>query len=291
MQIALPLPEPDEIDLPSLAPTPTGDAPTTEEKRFNYFNYFTEIEDAFVARRGAPMIISSLDWALIESWRAEGVPLHIVLRGIAHAFDRRDAAPSHPLLIARRVNSLMYCQQAVLTEYAGYRQSQVGAAGAGDADAASATETPNAANEPFPVSLVVNFLETSAVELERMRDEISRFIREEYPHVHLHDATQRTIGRLRELAAGLTQATDAPSMEKLEADLTVLDDALFGALRSDVAPETSAAIEREATAALKPYKKRMEAAAYQQTLENYVARQMRLHYGMPRLSLFYLRPE
>ena len=48
----------------------------------NYFNYFTEIEDAFVRRRGKHLFLSPLDWALMEVWRQQGIPLHIVLRGV-----------------------------------------------------------------------------------------------------------------------------------------------------------------------------------------------------------------
>jgi hypothetical protein len=33
----------------------------------NYFNYFTELEDRFKQRRGALLLLSTLDWALIET--------------------------------------------------------------------------------------------------------------------------------------------------------------------------------------------------------------------------------
>jgi len=35
----------------------------------NYFNYFTEIETRFQQRRGSLLMLSTLDWALIETWR------------------------------------------------------------------------------------------------------------------------------------------------------------------------------------------------------------------------------
>ena len=41
----------------------------------NYFNYFTEIEERFQQRRGALLLLSTLDWALIETWREAGIPL------------------------------------------------------------------------------------------------------------------------------------------------------------------------------------------------------------------------
>ncbi len=61
----------------------------------NYFNYFTEIETRFQQRRGSMLMLSTLDWALIETWREAGVPLEAVLRGIDAAFDKHDAQSLH----------------------------------------------------------------------------------------------------------------------------------------------------------------------------------------------------
>ena len=41
----------------------------------NYFNYFTEIEEHFQRRRGTILLLSTLDWALIETWKEAGIPL------------------------------------------------------------------------------------------------------------------------------------------------------------------------------------------------------------------------
>ena len=60
----------------------------------NYFNYFTEIEEHFQRRRGRILLLSTLDWALIETWKEAGIPLAAVLRGIDAAFDRYDQRPS-----------------------------------------------------------------------------------------------------------------------------------------------------------------------------------------------------
>src|SRR5438067_139305 len=60
----------------------------------NYFNYFTEIEEHFHRRRGAALLLSTLDWALIESWKDAGIPLEAVLRGIDATFDHWGRRPS-----------------------------------------------------------------------------------------------------------------------------------------------------------------------------------------------------
>ena len=69
----------------------------------NYFNYFTEIEDTFVRRRGKHLFLSPMDWALMETWKQQGIPLHIVLRGIEKSFDSFESRPRK-----RTVKSLLY---------------------------------------------------------------------------------------------------------------------------------------------------------------------------------------
>ncbi len=78
----------------------------------NYFNYFTEIEERFQQRRGSILLLSTLDWALIETWREAGIPLEAALRGIDAAFDKYEARQKRGRM--RRVNGLAWCAQAVM---------------------------------------------------------------------------------------------------------------------------------------------------------------------------------
>lgn len=80
---------------------------------FNYFNYYTEIEEHFQAARGTGLfLLSPLDWALIETWKDSGIPLQAVLRGIDRAFEKWHAKKSK----THQVNSIAYCSQAVMEE-------------------------------------------------------------------------------------------------------------------------------------------------------------------------------
>src|SRR5260370_4156810 len=54
---------------------------------WNYFNYFTEIEEYFWKKRGAHLLVSPLDWAIMETWQKAGVPLEAVVKGIDRAFE------------------------------------------------------------------------------------------------------------------------------------------------------------------------------------------------------------
>src|SRR5260370_34611278 len=78
---------------------------------WNYFNYFTEIEEYFWKKRGAHLLVSPLDWAIMEAWQKAGVPLEAVLKGIDRAFEsygRSRRGAGKPL------KSLAYCTDAVL---------------------------------------------------------------------------------------------------------------------------------------------------------------------------------
>src|SRR5437762_7755585 len=88
-------------------------AAESELTGWNYFNYFTEIEEHFQRARGTGLfLLSPLDWALIETWKNAGVPLDAVLRGIDAAFEKWRSRKNK----IQSVNSIAYCAQAVLTE-------------------------------------------------------------------------------------------------------------------------------------------------------------------------------
>src|SRR5262245_31358663 len=130
----------------------------------NYFNYFTEIEEEFVKRRGSHMLVSPLDWTLIETWKRRGIPLHVVLRGINSSFDGYDQRLNR----GRKINSLFFCQQEVEALYQEYVESRVGAYnGAGGGDGNSAAPNGNGAAQ-FTPATIVEFLKAQCEALWRM---------------------------------------------------------------------------------------------------------------------------
>src|ERR1022692_1200718 len=92
---------------------------------FNYFNYFTEIEEHFWRRRGAHLLVSPLDWALVETWQKAGVPLPAVLKGIDRAFEHY--ARSRRGASGRTLKSLAYCTDAVLATAEEMAEAHAGA--------------------------------------------------------------------------------------------------------------------------------------------------------------------
>ncbi len=249
-----------------------------EERERNYFNFFTEIEDAFVRRRGAHLLVSPLDWSLIETWKEIGIPLHIVLRAIERSFDGWDARPHRH----RRVNSIFYCQQEVESCYAEYRQSLVGSAdGESDGGAAVILASEDDAS-PFPRRKVEDYLDRVAVEIAAARDVAASRARP-----GLAEALERAGNRLAEIAASLG-ASARMDAEGLERDLTALETIILAALLEHATSDETDAARTEAKAQLKAFKKEMDKAIYQQTFDKVVARRLREIYKIPRLSLFFM---
>ena len=233
----------------------------------NYFNYFTEIEDAFVRRRGKHLFLSPMDWALMESWKQQEIPLHLVLRAIERAFDSFESRPRK-----RSVKSLLYCQEEVEAQFAEWLESRVGA------NDSSGAERDEDSSKHFSTSAI----ETHLHDKKKLLQQLLKTVRDP----EFCETLGRAIDRLSELEAevAITNTLDA---RRLEDSLTGLDRMLSDALVSNEHEEVKALTE-QIKAELKPYRKQMEKAAYEQTLNNLLLKRLRDKFGIPRLSLFYL---
>jgi hypothetical protein len=247
----------------------------------NYFNYFTEIEDTFIRRRGKHLLLSPMDWALIEGWKTRGVPLHIVLRGVEGSFDSYE-----PKTRRRSVKSLFYCQEEVEAQYAEWLESQVGGGKpqveSGDKGAQIEKETRGNGALPFPREVIAGHLAESRARLEHAHAEQQKRGADE-----LVEALSRAAARLAELEKDFANAK-RPDAEQLEGALGDVENLLDRAVRASLPPARLEVRRAEATAQLEPYRKRMERATYEQTLDNLLAKLLREECALPRLSLFYL---
>ncbi|MGE5715510.1 MAG: hypothetical protein ACM369_02575, partial [Acidobacteriota bacterium] len=57
-----------------------GRAATPADPDLDEAAYATRVEDAFIAERGTPFLVSAKDWVLIRGWRDAGVPADTVVR-------------------------------------------------------------------------------------------------------------------------------------------------------------------------------------------------------------------
>jgi hypothetical protein len=238
----------------------------------NYFNYFTEIEERFQQRRGTLLLLSTLDWALIETWREAGIPLDAVLRGIDEAFDKYEARQKRGRM--RRINGLAWCAQAVMVAAEELREAAAG----------TATQPAEGRESGFETDRVAAHLELAASALDAA--------------TVAPDACAATAVRLRQLAAearatapekSASNATDsAHDLEALERTLTVFEEKLFAALTAAAPEALLVTLKEHAARELAPYRSRMGAVQLRQVERQFVQKQLLVHYSLPRLSLFYM---
>jgi hypothetical protein len=240
---------------------------------YNYFNYFTEIEEYFWRKRGAHILISPLDWAILETWQKAGVPLPAVLKGIDRAFE--SWARSRRAAGGRQLKSLAYCVDAVLDAAA---EAAEAAAGTGPE---VRSPSPRAQAEPFSREEFRKYFERNAARLRAAAEKE----RARYPSLAMR--LEETAARLAELAPQIDSPA-ALDLEDFERRLTVLEEKLTAALSADADEEAMVAIRREMDRSLAPYRRKMTADQLAQLERQYTQKRLFEHFNVPRLSLFYL---
>jgi flagellin-specific chaperone FliS len=224
----------------------------------NYYNYFTEIEETFIRRRGKNLMLSPLDWALIESWQEREIPLHIVLRGIESVFDISDKQPQRK----RTIKSIAYCKEEIEAQFAEWLETQTG----------KSSETPTAqTNDLLSQESVSEHLDSVISALENAKNP------------NLHEDFERAIARLTELKNNLNN-----DFEEVEKNLSDIENFLDRALLMNADKAHLTELEAETAKNLSNYKGKMEAEVYQKTYDLMLLKKLRDEAEIPRLSLFYL---
>jgi hypothetical protein len=231
----------------------------------NYFNYFTEIEERFQHRRGSLLMLSTLDWALIETWREAGVPLEAALRGIDDAFDKHDAKTLRSPGRTRKVNGLAWCAQSVMEAVEQAMEASIGAV-------PSARQVESGfESEPVGQYLEQNAKIVEAAKLNSPADSVAAEV----------------AARLRDLAIAL-RAEPTRSLEELDRTLSVLEERMFAALLMSADEEELVALREQAAKELAPYRGRMRAVQIKQVQQQFLQKKLLEARRLPRLSLFYM---
>jgi len=232
----------------------------------NYFNYFTEIEEQFQRRRGGTLLLSTLDWALIETWKDAGIPLEAALRGIDAAFDKYDQKPSK----TRKVNSLAYCAQEVLASAEQMKEAVVGV-----------VKEDAKPDSGFRAEEIAAFLRRNADTLESAK-------LPEKTGISANAVAKEAAGVLREHAAAIEKAKAVGRLEDLERHLTLLEERLFAILLAASPDEQVLAVRAEADRELALYRRKVPAQQVEQLQKQFVHKRLLEKFNLPRLSLFYM---
>jgi hypothetical protein len=241
---------------------------SAESGGWNYFNYFTEIEEYFWKKRGAHLLVSPLDWAIMETWQKAGVPLEAVLRGIDRAVEsytrsRRGAG--------KAMKTLAYCTDAVLESAEEMNEAAAGAA----PKTARKTAVP-----AFPVDELRAYLQRNIAR--------TRTAAEKSAADHPALATRLAeIAASAESAATLLDAPGSPNLEDLERRLSVLDDKVYAAVTSDASEDLLLKARREMDGQLALYRRTMKAAQLALVEKQYQQKRLLEEFQLPRFSLYY----
>ena len=243
----------------------------------NYYNYFTEIEEHFVRRRGKHLLVSPMDWHLIASWRNAGVPLTIALRGIDIAMDSYFARHTRG---SSKLNTLCYCHDAVMEAYAGYMESRVGEAAPESGEVTGASDSTDTAE--YGKDAILTFLSEKISEIESLLTNQHECRVQENP-----ESLLRALTRMREIVSDVKNGSD-PDTEALERDLGILDSLLCEELWTRISSEEKETWEREAKndKILKLYKKQLPKERYEEMRENFFRDKTRKKFHIGELSLF-----
>lgn len=228
----------------------------------NYFNYFTEIEQHYQRRRGSGLLLSTLDWALIETWKEAGIPLEAALRGIDAAFDTWERKPKKTV----KINSLAYCSQAVLAAAEEMKEAAVGTSRSGPAAA------PGLEAEAIAKFLAANAARLRAVEA---RDAVRQ-------------VAAQCAASLDELAESTNGASTPLRLEDLERHLTVLEEKLLAAMTMTAKEADLIAIRAQADREIAPYRSKMTSPQIEQLMKQFTNKRLFEMAKIPRLSLFYM---
>ena len=239
---------------------------------FNYFNYFTEIEEYFWRKRGARLLISPLDWAILETWQKAEIPLPAVFKGIDRAFE--SWARSRRAAGGRQLKSLAYCVDAVLDA----------AAEASEAAAGAGPEIPSGrqAAEPFSRDELRKYLERNAARLRAAAEKTTA------PQAAALRARLEETAKLIEAALPLLDSPGPLDLEDLERRMTIIEEKLTTELFSGADEETLLAIRRDLDRSLAPYRRKMSPEQLAQLERQYTQKRLFEFFRLPRLSLFYL---
>jgi len=236
----------------------------------NYFNYFTEIEEQFRKSRAEPVLLSPLDWALIESWKEQDFPLAAVLTGIERSFQKFQTKKPR----FRKVNTLAYCAQEV---YRAVEEARAGVAQGGNESPAKPE-----ASAPFSEEELGRFFARCAAAL----DDVMRRAQQDGKPV-LAQEVAAGAGSLRNLAAQ-ARAQLAGGLEPIETGLTALEEQLNASLLRGTSLDVLTQLRAEVERGLVPFRRKMPAAEVDLLERRSLKNHLFEHYRIPRLSLFYL---
>jgi hypothetical protein len=258
----------------------------------NYFNYFTEVEEYFQQKRGTWMLLSTLDWALIDTWREAGIPLDVIFRGIDATFEKWEKRR----VKTRRINGLAYCLQEVLTASEEFKEANVGGKSGGKRIEPEALFSREDLKKFF--DSVAASIQQAASEMRAANAGLSGDQPREaspIPSIAHPSSLADDFERVRQAVLTLEEGTlteiesEEIGFEQLERRLSAIEDKLLAAIKNAIDDRTLADLEMEADHALAPYKRNMRPEMISGLQKQFINKRLLERWSLPRISLFHLQ--
>ncbi|MGC2709151.1 MAG: hypothetical protein WA252_08490, partial [Candidatus Sulfotelmatobacter sp.] len=173
-----------------------------------------------------------------------------------------------------RINSILWCAQAVLSAAEDMKEAAVGAS-------SNAESRKAVAAQQFGPEAVARFLLGNADLLEKAQLPNSSGI-------SVAAVASDAAATLRKLAGEIESQKSPRKLEDLERHLTVLEEKLFAVLLAALPDDEIVSVRAQADRELAPYRSKMSAAQIDQLQKQYVHKRLLEKFNLPRLSLFYM---
>ena len=210
-------------------------------------DYFLEIESRFATLRETPFVFSAKDWALMKSWKDDGIPLPIVLEAMESCFEKRKEGGRK-----RSISSLSYCRHAVDDLWRERKDLYVG-----KSEGVIADSDPRA-------------------QLEVVASELRRAAEEAQPEI---------AGEMKRIADLVLELGEGRTLSQIEEELVNVEQQLLERAMELLPRDEVEALERDVETQLASYRSADE-ATLERTRSANLKRLLRRKLQLPRLSLF-----
>jgi hypothetical protein len=227
-------------------------------------DYFERIEASFCGQRGAPLLLSPLDFEKAVEWHGAGIPPEVVEEGIARYFEKL-ALRKTPL---RRAVCLFFSEEMILKVREERRAASVGRAAGIDCGGATKLA-------------VEGFL---ASRLAALRKFLASGEEETYPVLRraLEDASRSIEGLC---------GRGSDSLASLEAVLGPMDREMGNLALLESPPERVETWKREAERRLQRVGARIDGEALRTLVDRMIRQEAMKSLGLPRLSLLFMESD
>jgi len=221
------------------------------------------------------VLLSPLDWALVESWKEQGFPLEAVLAGIERSFEKFKAGKR----TYRKVNTLAYCSQEV---FRAVEESRALVAQGGAEQGGTAQSAKTEVEAPFSTDEISRFLARCSEAVQGAGNQA----REDGKQVLADELAEA--GTALNALATRAQAQPAGDLEETERILTALEEKLNATLQRGTPVEVLTQLRAEVDRGLATFRRKMTAPEVDLLERRFLKNRLLEHYKIPRLSLFYL---